>query len=58
MKETWASPLTKKRYHFDTKETPIMMCDILGFKNLVLDSDISDLKNIFISLIDGLSAIN
>jgi len=52
--EIWKSPHTKSHYKIKVLNQPILVCDILGFKNLVLNSHLSDLKQIMLNLVDAI----
>lgn len=57
-KEKVISPFTKKEYELNNKNAPILICDLLGFKNLVLERDIDELKLTMLYLIEDLHFIN
>ena len=57
-KEKAISPHTKKEYELNQKNDPILVCDLLGFKNLVRERDIDELKLTMLYIIEDLHFIN
>jgi len=56
-KEKVISPHTKIEYELNKKNAPLLICDLLGFKNLVLEQDIDE-KIMMLYLIEDLHFIN
>lgn len=53
----YRSDYTGLEYCVDQRNGPIMMCDILGFKNFVINSDMENLKQEMMELIDKYDSI-
>jgi hypothetical protein len=54
-RECLISKATQIPYEINTKRLPLLLCDILGFKNLVKEKEPSELTEIILAVIDGLN---